>query len=630
MPSSLCAAATLEDSLQGIQLSPALPIGCVGESGIVRGPRRGYLRAMSAKRGGYTRPMRPTLGTSTSTTATSTTTTSPITTACGWCEPEREPAKVGANGSQNPPAPAAWMAFSLRDIDKAYQACRAQKRNKPDAIAYQARLLDHLFATLDSLNHHTWKPSAGTVFITTRPKLREVHAAPFGDRVVQHVLVDVWQPLLEPGWIEHSYANRVGKGTHGAVDALQAMLRSASAQFKSVHYLQLDIANFFHSIDLAQLKLRLAALMRKQLKRGRIERSKAVALWRATAAILDDPTAARAVKLGPARRFAAVPMHKRLSAQGLGKGLPIGNLTSQFFGNVVLDQLDQFVKHQLKARWYVRYVDDFVLLAPDAETLARWHCAIETFLMDVLQLRLKPGSVAKPIKNGIDFLGYVIRPSYRLARRRVVRRCWSVLKQFELRQWRQTDADGQTICLPWQTNEQKISMRAAAPLQQQLASYIGHFRHAASGRLWARLVHRFSWLNTLFALANESTGALFMGCQATTGAGLGRSLQPFWRLTGAPRALSAQLSQFRRRLRALARQLGASAFSLIFQCGNRWRVDGRPDWLTERSMQALCLHFQAEQRCFAVLAQTGVQRDGRRAREIRTLHICALPVPPTT
>ncbi len=494
----------------------------------------------------------------------------------------------------------------MREVDQAYQACRRHKRSKPDAIAYQAPLLDQLFATRDALNQGRWRPSPGTVFITTRPKLRQVHAAPFADRVTQHLVVAGWQPLLEPGWIAHSYANRIGKGSYAAVTALQRMVRSAAAQHRGACYLKLDIANFFHSIDIERLRARLAESVRKHLKRGAIDRARAVMLWRATVSILDQDCAASARKRGPPKRFAAVPLHKRLGALGPGKGLPIGNLTSQFFGNVVLDQLDQYIKHVLKVRWYVRYVDDFVLLAADAQTLAQWRCSIGEFLHERLCLQLKAGSRPLPIRNGIDFLGYILRPQYRLARRRVVRRCWGVLCAFESRHLRK-HRDGVDV-----------DLRHAPALQSQLASYLGHFRHAASGRLWARLLRRFDWLDLLFLAPERAMGA-----------GAKRGLQPRWRLPSGPQRLSAQLSQFRRRLRALARMRGLAPIELLFQCGNRWRRHGSsPRWLSTPQMQACCRALRAARRSFAVIVQCGVQRDGRRTREIRHLSLVRLPLQP--
>lgn len=480
-------------------------------------------------------------------------------------------------------------------------------RAKPDVVRYHAALLDHLFATHAALAQSRWQPGRSSVFITTRPKLREIHAAPFCDRVVHHALVAQWTPLCEPGWIHASFANRLGKGTHAAVDCLERMLRQASAAGPNAHYLQLDIASFFHSIDHARLRQQLACCLRRALKRHQITRADAIALWRPTLAVIADQPGGHARALGSRARFAAVPMHKRLGALGPGRGLPIGNLTSQFFGNVVLDALDQFVKHRLKARWYVRYVDDFVLLAPDAATLADWRERIAEFLQRNLGLRLKHVAEPRPIAAGIDFLGYVLRPAYRLVRRRVVRRCWSMLAAFERTHGLQAHA-----ATNW-----KIASPLLSQLHARLASYLGHFRHAHSAGLWQRLVARFAWLNALF-IAPEAALA--------TSGGLGPDcgLRPRWQLPNprAGRRLNQQLAVFRSRL---------PVQELLYACGTRWRIDRAAAparavvELDGPAARRQCRAWRAAGTRFAVLTEHPLQRDGRRERRVAA--VCHGPSP---
>lgn len=187
---------------------------------------------------------------------------------------------------------------------------------------------------------------------------------------------------------------------------------------------------------------------------------------------------------------AMVPPHKRLRNAPVGYGLPIGNLTSQFFANVYLNALDQFVKHTLKVRHYVRYVDDFVLLADTPEQLCQWHQQIKQFLHTGLRLRLKDGHRLAPLQHGVDFLGYVIYPQHRLVRRRVVAHCKTKLQNWAQRHCRVTKRG------------YKISASASslAQLQAMLASYWGHFSHAHSVKLRHALFQRFDWLNALFRI----------------------------------------------------------------------------------------------------------------------------------
>lgn len=539
-------------------------------------------------------PMRPTLGTSTSTTATSTPTARATTTRFGWCEAERGDQR---SGGVTPAAP----FFDLLSIVRAYDACRRGKQAKDEIQRYATHLLDHLLATRDALAGFSWKPSPSRVFVCTRPKLREIHAAPFADRVVHHLLVHEWERLYEPVFIDHSYANRRGKGTHRAVARLQQMMRCLMAKGRSnlggaqrtapVWSLHLDIRSFFHSIDRRILRDLLARRLRRALREHRLSRPAAIALWRHTMAVLDDETASSAIRLGSPRRFAAIPQHKRLGQGGAGIGLPVGNLTSQFFGNVVLNELDHFAKRTLKVRAYVRYVDDFVLLADSREQLMAWRTAIADFLQQRLGLALRDGGRLRPLGDGVDFLGYVVRPGYRLVRRRIVRRVWWVLADFE-RAHRLGDAAIQA----WPP------VAALDALCNLVASTLAHFRHAAAGRLWARLVARFVWLRRYFLRPERA---------------LQQGLVLRWRLPcpSAARSLGQQTAGF-------SRLNGARNW--LTQVGKRWWwLDARGRLmraeLTRDDAVALCRQWRRADVPWGALKQAGWQRDGRRQRVLIAL-----------
>jgi hypothetical protein len=144
------------------------------------------------------------------------------------------------------------------------------------------------------------------------------------------------------------------------------------------------------------------------------------ALWLAEKLEFHDCTQEPVLK-GDPRLVDRRPAHKTLFRAPPGKGLPIGNLNSQFFANVYLNALDQFVKHELKCRWYLRYCDDFVLVAESAAQLASWKARIEAFLAERLMLQLNPARERLlPVSDGVDFLGYIVRPFHLLVRRRVV------------------------------------------------------------------------------------------------------------------------------------------------------------------------------------------------------------------
>lgn len=179
---------------------------------------------------------------------------------------------------------------------------------------------------------------------------------------------------------------------------------------------------------------------------------------------------------------AQVPPHKRLANAPAGRGLPIGNLSSQFFANVYLDALDQFAKHVLKAKRYLRYVDDFVLFHHDREQLTTWRDQIEAFLQDSLGLRLKAEQKLCRLTDGLDFLGYVIYPTHTLARRRVVGHLHTTLAEWEGKHVQ----GGQLRGTPADFRE----------LSNRVASFAGHLHHASSHRLMRRVHARFPWLRS--------------------------------------------------------------------------------------------------------------------------------------
>lgn len=202
------------------------------------------------------------------------------------------------------------------------------------------------------LENRTYQPRRFSVFVVTEPKVREIFAADFCDRVVHHLLYHFLLPVFEPKFIFDSYACRQGKGTHRAVKRLLHFLRKNSKV-----YLQADIKNFFCSINHDIL----FKLIQKHIKNPEI-------LWLAKTVIYHDCTQ-YPTKKGQLSLFSQVPPQKSLFNIPKGQGLPIGNLTSQFFANLYLNELDQFVKHKLKCRYYIRYVDDFIILEESRKRL---------------------------------------------------------------------------------------------------------------------------------------------------------------------------------------------------------------------------------------------------------------------
>lgn len=355
----------------------------------------------------------------------------------------------------------------FRQLHAAWRDARRGKKPSTDQMHFDAHCIDDLIDLEARLLAKTWHPSPPICFVATDPKAREIHAPAFADRVVHHWLVPQIEALYEPTFIHDSYSNRVGKGTHAAIRRLRTMVRQVHSGQGGGFYLQLDIANFFNSIHRPTLW---------QLLKGRAERAGlSDIVLRATHALLNYSIDRTGVVMGCSEaERATVPAHKRLENAAPGCGLAIGNLSSQFFANVYLDRLDQFVKHSLKVPRYIRYVDDFVLVHRSREQLEAWRQAIIAFLDADLRLTLKADQRLRPLSAGIDFLGYVVYPTHTVVRRRVIAHCRQKLAAFE--------------------RQQDWSRAAVDHLRSLWASYDGHFRHANSFRLRERLLKRFAWL----------------------------------------------------------------------------------------------------------------------------------------
>ena len=362
----------------------------------------------------------------------------------------------------------------LQELYQAWRRARRQKVPSFNQLQFDHRWGDGLIQLQRELRAGKWQPRPSTCFIATKPKAREIHAPDFADRVVHHWLVPQLEAIWEPTFIHDSYANRTGRGSHAAVRRAQEFTRQVHSGQGGGWYLQLDVANFFNSIH----RPTLWQMLRKRMQQRQVP----ALVQKATHALLRrSPLQAGVQYRATEAELVQVPPHKRLANAPAGRGLPIGNLSSQFFANVYLDALDQFVKHELKAKRYLRYVDDFVLFHHDREQLAVWRDQIEAFLADRLGLRLKDEQHLRRLTDGLDFLGYVIYPTHTLARRRVVGHL-----QQALAEWEGAHVDGNSLH-GTPADFRRISTR--------MASFAGHLEHASSQRLMQRVHSRFPWLH---------------------------------------------------------------------------------------------------------------------------------------
>ena len=299
---------------------------------------------------------------------------------------------------------------TFSDLVRAYFDCRKAKRNSRSALAFELHLERNLIGLYDELIDGSYQPGRSICFVVTQPKPREVWAADFRDRVVHHLLYNHISERFHAGFIADSCACIPGRGTLYAAKRLESKVRSITENWsRSAFYMKGDLSNFFVSID-------------KRIVLQLLARRVTEPWWLALTdmILMHDPRTDFELRGDPGL-ISLVPAHKRLQNADEYHGLPIGNLSSQFFANVLLDRLDQFVKHQVGARHYVRYVDDFVILHESPQWLNVARAQIETKLAE-LDMQLNPRKTfIQPIDRGIDMVGQVIKPLSRTTRRRTYR-----------------------------------------------------------------------------------------------------------------------------------------------------------------------------------------------------------------
>jgi len=298
-------------------------------------------------------------------------------------------------------------------FDNLYAAWRKARRGKADRIsvaAFGRDLEPELLRLVAELRDGSYRPGRYRLFTVYERKPRQIAAAPFRDRVVHHAIMNHLEPALDNSLIEDCYACRKGKGAHRAMRRYQAWSR------RYPYAMKMDIASYFASIDHQILKSQLGRKLREQPLLDLLGR------------IIDSGPAPSA----PPQWF---PGDDLLTPVERPRGIPIGNLTSQFLANFHLNGLDHFIKEVLRVPGYLRYVDDMILLGERKRDLWRWHGEIVQYLAD-LRLRLHPRKTRlAPVASGMDVLGYRVFPNrielrndngHRFARKlRGMARAWS-------------------------------------------------------------------------------------------------------------------------------------------------------------------------------------------------------------
>ena len=277
---------------------------------------------------------------------------------------------------------------SITNLLGAWREFKRGKNKKPDVALFGLQLEQHIFELHEERTLGTYRHSAYTDFIVCDPKRRHIHKACVRDRVVQQAVYRVLYGVFDKHFICDSFSSRLSKGTHKGVERLEKACSKVTKNNKMTAYaLKCDIRKFFDSIDHA----RLTEILYKKVE--------------------DTKT----------RELLQIILNS--FEKESGKGLPLGNVTSQLFANIYMNELDQYAKHTLKCKYYFRYADDFVILHLNKEYLQKVLADIRLFLKENLLLELHPQKVSlKKVSQGVDFLGYIVLPYHKRLRTKTKKR----------------------------------------------------------------------------------------------------------------------------------------------------------------------------------------------------------------
>ena len=335
-----------------------------------------------------------------------------------------------------------WPALTSREnLETAYEKTKKGKRSA-EVLAFAEHWRHHLAVLRCDLATKRYRPKPLEKFILRDPKTRVISVSDFRDRIVHHALVNILQPIFEPTFIHDSYASRKGKGTLPAIKRFDEFKRQTMRNnTRPGHVLKADIHHYFDTVDHEVLLCIIGRKMR-------------------------DPDVLLLIQLILENHHSKTP----------GKGMPLGNWTSQFFANIYLNELDQFVKQELGVKRYIRYVDDFVILHESREELEKYKLHIGDFLEEKLRLKLHPTKCSIiPFHHGVAFLGFRIFPYHKLVTRRnwrkIRRKIEGLLEAYEHNEIEAEKVFG--VLMGWnayaaQGNTYQIRQRLRARIEEEL------------------------------------------------------------------------------------------------------------------------------------------------------------------
>ncbi|MDD2566290.1 MAG: RNA-directed DNA polymerase [Candidatus Gracilibacteria bacterium] len=305
----------------------------------------------------------------------------------------------------------------IYDLFLAYYEARKNKRNTVNQIAFEYNLEQNIFLLADELFTGKYELGRSVYFIQNHPVKREVFASGFRDRIVHHLIYDYIYPIFDRSFIYDSYSCRVGKGTSFGIKRINSFIRACSDNYtQDCYILKLDIQGYFMSLDKNILFKQIEQKLFKH--KENMEYDFTIALIKKV--IFHDYTF-NALFKGQREDYIGLPKSKSLFYSDVECGLPIGNLTSQLFSNIYLDDFDKYIKTELKCEYYGRYVDDFIIIHKDKEYLTQIIIKIREYLDNNLNLILHPKKIyLQNYKKGVLFLGAFIKPYRNYIRKRTI------------------------------------------------------------------------------------------------------------------------------------------------------------------------------------------------------------------
>ncbi len=355
-----------------------------------------------------------------------------------------------------------WL---LHQLVKAFYEARKGKRRTKDEYNFEAYWLENLSLLEKDIYNRRYKPSRGIAFITRRPVIREIFAAPFRDRIVHHFLYNQCADWWDKRFIYDAYSCRKDKGTLMGIKRLEHHICAVSHNYSRPAYvIKLDIQGYFMSLSRKALFEKIKWGLERQFADDKARRDLLMYLWREV--IFDDPI--RGVKRrGSLRDWDDLPRNKSLFGQPPGQGIVIGNLSSQLLSNIYLDQLDRFMTYDLGYKHYGRYVDDFYYVVTEDEfKQAKQDIKKIREFLEGLGLTLHPKKIyIQEVKKGVEFLGTVVYPYRTVMGRRFKKHFYEAAMEF---------CEGRRDL-------------------DSLISYLGYTKHFNAKKLTERVFDRMGW-----------------------------------------------------------------------------------------------------------------------------------------